>query len=487
MPMREPVSSSRIFEIICWRNSSWPSEMRGRPAPKRPSVPKRLCLFAYRVLVLLPVHAIGRIGQHVVKRCPLVGIVRQRIAEGDLLGVVAGHQHVRFADAEGLAVQLLAEQFDTDRGVELLQRLFCQRQHAAGPAGRVIDLPDDALARQFGVVVGDEQLDDEADDFARREVLARRFVRDFRKPPDQILEQITHFDVVDALGVQVDLREAVEHLPENTALVEAFQLFGKEKLVEEDVADIAGELGDVVDQVVVQLTRVLSLQAFEGEGTEVVDIDVLAGSGEQDHVPGRVIHGVGQPPGRFEDILLGRIKEAIETAQHDERQNDLAIFGPLEIAAQNLRDRPDESRRDPGYRHSSLALLSLLVSHRPADCRSIHLSISPRRNRQAPPTLKPGILPSAAWRYAVFSVSFRYSATSRIVIMSLSMQLPIGPVRCWENTGKEWNRKERRIDLKSAAQPSSRAICSPRCECVERRTFDRVEMAEGVELGTNVL
>ena len=42
--------------------------------------------------------------------------------------------------------------------------------------------------------------------------------------------------------MQVDLREAVEHLPENAALVEAFQLFGKEKLVKENVADIAGNL-----------------------------------------------------------------------------------------------------------------------------------------------------------------------------------------------------------------------------------------------------
>ena len=144
----------------------------------------------------------------------------------------------RFANAEGLAVQLLAEQLDADRGVELLERLFGQRQHAAGPAGGVIDLADDALTRQLGVVVGDEQLDDEADDLAGCEMLSRRFVRDFREPPDHILEKITHLDVADPLGVQVDLREAVEHLPENAALVEALQLFGKEKLVEEDVADI---------------------------------------------------------------------------------------------------------------------------------------------------------------------------------------------------------------------------------------------------------
>ena len=40
-----------------------------------------------------------------------------------------------------------------------------------------------------------------SDDLARREMLARRFVGDFRKPPDQILEQVTHLDVADAFGV----------------------------------------------------------------------------------------------------------------------------------------------------------------------------------------------------------------------------------------------------------------------------------------------
>jgi hypothetical protein len=37
----------------------------------------------------------------------LVGVVGERVAERDLLGVVAGHKHVRFADSERLAVDFL--------------------------------------------------------------------------------------------------------------------------------------------------------------------------------------------------------------------------------------------------------------------------------------------------------------------------------------------------------------------------------------------
>ena len=62
-----------------------------------------------RVLILLPVHAIGRIGQHVVELAVPVRIIGKRIAEGDLFGVVARDQHIGLADAEGFAVELLPE------------------------------------------------------------------------------------------------------------------------------------------------------------------------------------------------------------------------------------------------------------------------------------------------------------------------------------------------------------------------------------------
>ena len=45
--------------------------------------------------------------------------------------------------------------------------------------------------------------------------------------------------------------------------------------------------------------------------------------------------------------MLGRSEDAIETAQYDERQNDLAIFGLLEIATQDFRDGPDKAAETP--------------------------------------------------------------------------------------------------------------------------------------------
>jgi len=39
---------------------------------------------------------------------------------------------------------------------------------------------------------------------------------------------------------------------------------------------------------------------------------------------------------------LSRLKDAIETAQNGERQDDLAVIGLLVVAAQKVRYRPDE-------------------------------------------------------------------------------------------------------------------------------------------------
>ena len=41
MPTREPAGF--IFDSMCWRKSSDPSETRGRPAPNRPECPSWVC------------------------------------------------------------------------------------------------------------------------------------------------------------------------------------------------------------------------------------------------------------------------------------------------------------------------------------------------------------------------------------------------------------------------------------------------------------
>jgi len=54
------------MEIKWWRSSNCPSEMRGRPTP--PAVlAESIGLFFDRVLMIFPVHTIGRIRKYVVE------------------------------------------------------------------------------------------------------------------------------------------------------------------------------------------------------------------------------------------------------------------------------------------------------------------------------------------------------------------------------------------------------------------------------------
>ena len=64
----------------------------------------------------------------------------------------------------------------------------------------------------------------------------------------------------------------------------------------------------------------------------------------------------GQGLGAGEHLCLGGLKDAVEPAEQDERQDDSAVLGLLVVAAQQVGDGPDEARvivdRPPGLSHA---------------------------------------------------------------------------------------------------------------------------------------
>ena len=46
-----------------------------------------------------------------------------------------------------------------------------------------------------------------------------------------------------------------------------------------------------------------------------------------------------------EDLLLRRLEDAVEPAQHDERQDDPPVLGLLVVAPEQVGDRPDRAGR----------------------------------------------------------------------------------------------------------------------------------------------
>ena len=51
--------------------------------------------------------------------------------------------------------------------------------------------------------------------------------------------------------MQINLCETFEDVPEDTPVFQSLELIGEQELVEEDVADVTGKLGDVINQVLV--------------------------------------------------------------------------------------------------------------------------------------------------------------------------------------------------------------------------------------------
>jgi hypothetical protein len=111
-----------ILEIMCWRNSSEPSLMRGSPAPKRPAKPLESWLVLDGVGHLLPLDAEGRVGEEVVEGLADEPSWLKRVAVGDVGGVLALQHHVGAADGVGLGVELLAEHLQVGVRVQLARR-----------------------------------------------------------------------------------------------------------------------------------------------------------------------------------------------------------------------------------------------------------------------------------------------------------------------------------------------------------------------------
>ena len=100
------------------------------------------------VLLRLPLHAKGRIGQHVVELLVRVAVAideaflgfagAQGVAEDDVLHVLALDHEIRAADGVGLGIVFLAEEFEVGAGVEagfgIVDEFLRFRKHPAGAA-----------------------------------------------------------------------------------------------------------------------------------------------------------------------------------------------------------------------------------------------------------------------------------------------------------------------------------------------------------------
>lgn len=100
------------------------------------------------LLLVLPLDAKGRVGQHVVKPLagePVAGLaVAQRVTQDDVVGLLILDEHVRTADRPAFVVVFLPIQAELGTVILRADRLFRHGQHTARAACRVVNLAVDA-------------------------------------------------------------------------------------------------------------------------------------------------------------------------------------------------------------------------------------------------------------------------------------------------------------------------------------------------------
>ena len=112
------------------------------------------------------------------------------------------------------------------------------------------------------VVIDEKQVHHEADDFARREVVARGFVGQFVEASDEILEEQPHVLVRHLRRMQIDVAEFRNDEVEDVRLAHLLDFVIELEEIE-DAADVGREALDVADEVLLDVVGV-ALQLLEG-------------------------------------------------------------------------------------------------------------------------------------------------------------------------------------------------------------------------------
>ena len=126
------------------------------------------------------------------------------VAEDDVGDVLTLDEHVGLADGIGLGVELLAVYHEAGVGIQAGEVLLGHAEHAASAGGGVVEGADHTGLGQGFVVLDEEKIDHEADDFARGEVFAGGFVGELGELADEFLEHGAHLGIADGVGVEVD-------------------------------------------------------------------------------------------------------------------------------------------------------------------------------------------------------------------------------------------------------------------------------------------
>ena len=299
-------------------------------------------LVRHGFLLILPFAPERRIAEDIVKRVACELVVGKRVAGADVRGVFAFDERVRLADGECLVVNFLPVGDECRGGVELFEVFARDGEHAAGAAGGIVKRLDGVGRGEHFIVVHEEDVDHEPDEFARRVVLPGILVAGLGEFADDFFKDVSHFQIGNVVGMEVAflLREFLQDDVEDAFLVHARD-FGIEIEPLDDFAHVRRESLQVLAEVRRDVVGVVE-QRLERVRARVVE-------GMSGDFAKALVHHLGIDPidrrclvHRLGDLFLRAGQHAVKAPDHCQRQNDVAILMRLVDARQLVGDGPDE-------------------------------------------------------------------------------------------------------------------------------------------------
>ena len=216
--------------------------------------------------------------------------------------------------------------------------LLGDHEHAARTTAGVVDCADDSLALDLLLVAREHEVDHEVDDVAGREVLAGVLVHRLVELAQELLEDSAHRRVVDQLGMEIDVLEALHDLENESRLVELADRVVEIEFLDDlahvgaETRDVVAEIGRKVGGVARQPLEIVARGVVEGEARSLAQLGV------------EVLETLAAEFGlALEDLFLGRREDAVEAPQHREGKDDVLVLAPLEGVADEVRDAPDKA------------------------------------------------------------------------------------------------------------------------------------------------
>ena len=164
-------------------------------------------------------------------------------------------QHVRFANRVTLGIQFLPVHDKARLGIDLVQMIIGNTEHAARSRRRVVHCAHHAWLSECVVIFYKKKIDHQTNDFARREVFTCGFVGEFGKLSDEFFKDRAHFGVGDLVWMQVNGGEFFRDHIKQVCLGEAINLRVEVKLFK-DVAHCRREAMDIRAQVRAQVVLI---------------------------------------------------------------------------------------------------------------------------------------------------------------------------------------------------------------------------------------